>query len=67
MAERLPVLFVSHGSPMFALNPGSTGPAFGLLVLASPDVQRFNNTMGTDFLARLAELASAALSPLTRE
>lgn len=46
---------------------GSTGPAFGLLVLASPDVQRFNNTMGTDFLARLAELASAALSPLTRE
>lgn len=27
MAERLPVLFVSHGSPMFALNPGSTGPA----------------------------------------
>ena len=27
MAERLPVLFVSHGSPMFALNPGLTGPA----------------------------------------
>ena len=27
MAERLPVLFVSHGSPMFALHPGSTGPA----------------------------------------
>ena len=27
MVERLPVLFVSHGSPMFALNPGSTGPA----------------------------------------
>lgn len=46
---------------------GSTEAAFGLLVLASPDVQRFNNTMGTDFLARLAELASAALSPLTRQ
>jgi uncharacterized protein YigA (DUF484 family) len=46
---------------------GSTSPAFGLLVLASPDVQRFNPTMGTDFLARLAELASAALSPLTRD
>ena len=43
---------------------GSTAPAFGLLVLASPDPQRFNSTMGTDFLARLAELASAALTRL---
>jgi len=43
---------------------GSTAPAFGLLVLASPDAQRFNSTMGTNFLARVAELASAALSPL---
>ena len=43
---------------------GSTAPAFGLLVLASPDAQRFNSAMGTDFLARLAELASAALSRL---
>ncbi len=25
--ERQPVLFVSHGSPLFALQPGSTGPA----------------------------------------
>ncbi|MDD2843344.1 MAG: DUF484 family protein [Rhodoferax sp.] len=43
---------------------GSATPAFGLLVLASPDAQRFNSTMGTEFLARVAELASAALSPL---
>ena len=43
---------------------GSTGPAFGLLVLASPDAQRFNSAMGTDFLAHIAELASAALSRL---
>ena len=45
---------------------GSASPAFGLLVLASPDAQRFNSTMGTDFLSRVAELASAALTPLTR-
>ena len=39
-------------------------PAVGLLVLASPDAQRFTSTMGTDFLSRIADLASAALSPL---
>ncbi|MFZ2123753.1 MAG: DUF484 family protein [Rhodoferax sp.] len=50
--------------PLRAGPVGSTVPAFGLLVLASPDAQRFNSTMGTDFLARVAELASAALSPL---
>jgi uncharacterized protein YigA (DUF484 family) len=41
-----------------------TTPAFGMLVLASPDAQRYNSAMGTDFLARIAELASAALSRL---
>ncbi len=39
-------------------------PAFGMLVLASPDPQRFNSSMGTDFLERIAELSSAALSRL---
>ena len=43
---------------------GAVTPAFGLLVLASPDAQRFTSTMGTDFLARISALASAALSPL---
>jgi uncharacterized protein len=50
--------------PLRAGPIGSTAPVFGLLVLASPDAQRFNSTMGTDFLARIAELASAALAPL---
>jgi len=35
-----------------------------MLVLASPDAQRFTSTMGTDFLERIAGLASAALSGL---
>ena len=39
MAERLPVLFVSHGSPMFALNPGSTGPALQAWMQAHPSRQ----------------------------
>ena len=25
--SKTPVLFVSHGSPMFAVQPGTTGPA----------------------------------------
>lgn len=37
-------------------------PAFGLLVLASPDATRFQADMATDFLERIGELASAALS-----
>ncbi len=45
----------------------STTPAFGLLVLASPDAQRFTSGMGTDFLERIAELASAALARLRRD
>lgn len=39
-------------------------PAFGLLVLGSPDPLRFDATMGTEFLARIAEQASAALARL---
>ena len=42
----------------------SAAPAFGMLVLASPDPQRFHGGMGTEFLERMAELASAALSRL---
>lgn len=40
------------------------GSAFGLLVLASPDPTRYTAEMGTDFLVRIGELASAALSRL---
>jgi uncharacterized protein YigA (DUF484 family) len=36
-------------------------PSIGLLVLASPDANRFTADMGTEFLTRLGELAHAAL------
>lgn len=38
--------------------------AFGLLVLASPDSARYQASMATDFLERMADLAGAALSRL---
>ncbi len=43
---------------------GNVGPAFGMLVLASPDAQRYNSGMGTEFLQHIARLSSAALSRL---
>lgn len=52
---------------LIPLRPGainSPGAAFGMLVLASPDPQRFQSGMGTDFLERIAELGSAALMRL---
>ena len=60
----------AHNVSSLALIPlrsgvaGSSAPAFGMLVLASSDAQRFNSGMGTEFLARIGELASAALSRL---
>ncbi len=49
---------------MLPLRIGAHPDAFGLLVLGSPDKERFQITMGTAFLARIAELASAALARL---
>ena len=40
------------------------GATFGLLVLGSPDAERFSPTMATDFLVQLGQSASAALAPL---
>ncbi|MES2049252.1 MAG: DUF484 family protein [Pseudomonadota bacterium] len=44
------------------LTPDST--TFGLLVLGSPDPARFTKEMATDFLAKIADTSSAALSCL---
>lgn len=52
---------------LIPLRPGAAGsaaPAFGMLVLASSDATRFNSSMGTEFLSRIGEIASAALSRL---
>ncbi len=38
----------------------------GLLVLGSPDPTRFSADMGTDFLARIADVASAAVARLVK-
>jgi hypothetical protein len=54
-ASSLALVPVSHdGGPV----------AFGLLVLASPDPTRYSAEMGTDFLVRIGEVASAALTRL---
>jgi hypothetical protein len=49
---------------LIALRADAAPQAFGMMVLASPDSQRFHAGMGTDFLERMAELGSAALSRL---
>jgi hypothetical protein len=49
---------------MIPLRHGATVEAFGMLVLASPDPTRYTADMGTEFLQRIGELSSAALSRL---
>jgi uncharacterized protein YigA (DUF484 family) len=47
---------------MIPLRHGDT--SFGLLVLGSPDPTRYGAEMGTEFLMRIGEVSSAALSRL---
>lgn len=49
---------------LIPLRAGAVPQAFGLLVLASSDGQRFASDMGTNFLERIGELTGAALSRL---
>jgi uncharacterized protein YigA (DUF484 family) len=51
---------------MLPLRVGIGTEAFGMLVMGSPDKDRFQITMGTAFLARIAELSSAALARLRK-
>jgi uncharacterized protein YigA (DUF484 family) len=45
-------------------HPGTQDAAFGLLVMGSPDPERFTSLMATDFLVHIGETASVALAPL---
>jgi hypothetical protein len=49
---------------LIPLRSAADQEAFGLLVLGSPDPLRFAADMGTEFLERMGELISAALSRL---
>jgi uncharacterized protein YigA (DUF484 family) len=44
--------------------PGPDASAFGLLILGSPDAQRFTAEMATDFLVHIGETTSVALAAL---
>ena len=49
---------------LIPLRAAASEPAFGLLVLGSPDATRYGADMGTEFLLRIGEVASAALTRL---
>ena len=46
---------------LIPLRDNDSTPAFGLLVLGSPDPTRYRADMGTEFLVRIGEIASAGL------
>lgn len=54
----------THSIALLPLRKGVDPNAFGLIVLGSADPDRFRSGMGTAFLERIAETASAALSRL---
>ncbi|MFZ6656303.1 DUF484 family protein [Undibacterium sp. TJN19] len=49
---------------MLPLRLSPKAPTFGLLVLGSPDPARYTKDMATDFLSKIADTSSAALSCL---
>jgi uncharacterized protein YigA (DUF484 family) len=63
-ARWLPQAAQAQSLALIALRADKDAPVSGLLVLGSPDAQRFHSGMGTEFLERLGEFAGAALSRL---
>jgi len=54
----------THSIALLPLRKGVDPKAFGLIVLGSPDPERFRSDLGTAFLERIAATAGAALSRL---
>ena len=63
-ASWLPDPAMAMSIALIPLRADPAQEAFGMLVLASTDAQRFHADMGTDFLAQIGDLADAALSRL---
>ncbi|MDT8363210.1 MAG: DUF484 family protein [Nitrosomonas sp.] len=57
----------AHYLQSFALIPLKKTQHFGLLVLSSPELERFYPDMGTLYLTRLGELASSSVIRLMRQ
>ena len=53
-----------QSAALVPLRKAGSDKSFGLLVLGSPDPQRFAADLATDFLARIGEAASASLQGL---
>lgn len=63
-ANWLPDPAMAMSVALIPLRADPAGQAFGMLILASTDAQRFHTNMGTDFLAQIGDLSGAALSRL---
>lgn len=63
-ANWLPDPAMAMSIAMIPLREDGAQEAFGMLVMASTDPQRFHAAMGTDFLAQIGDLAGAALTRL---
>lgn len=53
-----------QSAALIPLRKRGSEKSFGLLVLGSPDPQRFSSDLATDFLVRIGEIASAYLQRL---
>ncbi len=63
-AQCLPNAQMAQSLAFIPLHHPGSGQCIGLLVLGSPDPQRFGADMGTAFLHHIAQFTSAALRPL---
>lgn len=63
-ANWLPDPAAAQSIALVPLREAPGQPAFGMLVLASPDAERFHADMGTDFLEQIGDLSGAALTRL---